>query len=172
MVKDFNGIAVIGIGNTLMSDEGVGVHIVNTLIENYHFSPEIMLIDGGTAGMELLQFFQDNEKIIIVDAVNFDQQPGFIGSIENDDILTRLNNKLSLHHLGITDVLASLKLTGGKANEIFLLGIQPESIEVGLELTTVIAEKKDKMCRIILQKLEDWGVIIRKKERNIKITSE
>lgn len=158
MVKEINGIAVIGIGNTLMTDEGVGVHIVNALIKNYRFSPEIELIDGGTAGMELLQFFQDNEKIIIIDAVNFDEEAGFIGSIENDDILQRLNNKLSMHHLGITDVLSSLQLTGGKANEIFLLGIQPKSLELGMELTDDIAQKTDKMIGIILQKLEEWGV--------------
>ncbi len=158
MVKNIDGIAVIGIGNTLMTDEGVGVHIVNALIKNYTFAPRIELIDGGTAGMELLQFFQDNEKIIIVDAVNFDQEPGFIGSIENDDILTRLNNKLSMHHLGITDVLSSLQLTGGKANEIFLLGIQPKSLDLSMELTPEIAQKTDKMISIILQKLKTWGV--------------
>ncbi len=158
MVKNIDGIAVIGIGNTLMTDEGVGVHIVNALINKYRFEPQIELIDGGTAGMELLQFFQDNEKIIIVDAVNFDQKPGFIGSIEDDDILTRLNNKLSMHHLGITDVLSSLQLTGGKANEIFLLGIQPKSLDLSMELTPEIAQKTDKMISIILQKLKTWGV--------------
>ncbi len=163
MVKKSYGIAVIGIGNTLMKDEGVGVHIVNALLKNYRFTPQIELIDGGTAGMELLQFFQDNEKIIIIDAVNFDREAGFIGSIENDDILRRLNNKLSMHHLGITDVLSSLQLTGGKADEIFLLGIQPKSIELGMELTAEIAQKTDKMISIILQKLEQWGVKAEKK---------
>ncbi len=151
-------IVVIGIGNTLMSDEGVGVHIVSALIKEYHFYPKIELIDGGTAGMELLQFFQDNDKVIIIDAVNFNEEPGFVGSIENNNILQRLNTKLTMHHLGITDVLSSFQLTGGKAKEIFLLGIQPKSIEVGLELSDEIAKKTDKMISITLQKLEEWGI--------------
>ena len=158
MVEINDKIAIIGIGNTLMSDEGVGVYIVNALIKNYYFTPCVELIDGGTSGMELLQFFQDNDKVIIIDAVNFDEKPGFIGSIENDDILRRLNTKLTMHHLGITDVLSSFLLTGGKAKEIFLLGIQPKSIDVSLELSPEILQKTDKMSAIILQKLDEWGI--------------
>jgi len=79
---------------------------------------EIDIIDGGTTGMDLLPYFEDNDRLIIVDAVNFDQDPGFIGIIENDTILQQINSKLSLHHLGLADVLSSAQLLDIKPDEI------------------------------------------------------
>ena len=158
MVAEKSGILVIGIGNILLSDEGVGVHVVNALIKKYRFEPEIEIIDGGTMGSELIAFFQDNKKIIIVDAVNFDQKAGFIGSIENEHILRKLTNKMSVHHLGLTDILFNLRIIGVEPEEIFLLGIQPESVEVNLEMTETVKSKTGRMEEIVLMKLDEWGV--------------
>jgi len=151
-------IAVIGIGNLLMQDEGVGVHLVNALSQKYYFEPQILLIDGGTTGTDLLSYFAENSHILLLDAVNFHKEPGFIGSYENDEILTRLNTKLSLHHLGLTDVLSTNKLLGVRPEQTFLLGIQPERMEVGMELTETIISRLPRMEEIALKKLSEWGV--------------
>jgi hydrogenase maturation protease len=151
-------IAVLGIGNLLQSDEGVGVHIISRLEKHYRFNPEISLIDGGTMGTDLLPYLEAHDRIIIVDAVNFDQQPGYIGTIENEDILRRLNTKLSIHHLGLTDVLSTAKLLDIEPSDIFLIGIQPENIEMGTELTPLIEKRVHKMIDAVLGKLRQWGV--------------
>ncbi len=151
-------IAVIGIGNLLMSDEGVGVHVVNQLEKKYTFNPEIEIIDGGTSGSELLQFFEDNDKVLIVDAVNFEKEPGFIGIIENDDIFKRLTTKLSMHHLGLTDVLSHVKLLEREPEQTTLIGIQPDSMELSTELSDTIENKLDTIFDMMIDKLMNWDI--------------
>ncbi len=163
MVENISRIAVLGIGNVLMEDEGVGVHVVNRLEKEYDFSPSIQLIDGGVTGTDLLPYLEENDRVIIVDAVNFEEEPGFIGSIENDDILTRLTTKMSLHHLGITDVLSSLKLLGTGPEEIFLVGIQPASINLTMELSDTIITRMDRIIEVVLDKLDNWNIATVKK---------
>lgn len=153
-----SNIAVLGIGNLLQTDEGVGVHIINRLEKGYQFNPEISLIDGGTMGTDLLPYLEQHDRIIIVDAVNFNESPGFIGTIENEDILRRLNTKLSIHHLGLTDVLSTARLLEIEPSELYLIGIQPLNIEMGTELTGLIEERVDKMIEITISKLSAWGV--------------
>ena len=158
-----SNIAILGIGNLLQRDEGVGVHLINQLERDYSFSPHINLIDGGTMGTDLLPYLEQNDKIIILDAVNFNEPPGFIGVIKNDDILRRLNTKLSIHHLGITDVLSSARLLDIEPSEIYLIGIQPKNIEMGTDLTDEIKQKTSKMIEEAIKKLREWGVNVQLK---------
>ncbi|MCK5033262.1 MAG: HyaD/HybD family hydrogenase maturation endopeptidase [Calditrichia bacterium] len=158
MVENQSKIAVLGIGNLIMQDEGVGIHVIRKLETEYIFQPEIELIDGGTSGSELYGFFEDNDKMIIVDAVNFDEEPGFIGTIEKDDILKRLNTKLSMHNLGLTDVLSHVKLLDIEPSEIFLVGIQPAVIELHDELSDVISKRVDRILEVVCMKLTEWNV--------------
>ena len=72
MSENHSKIAVLGIGNLIMQDEGVGIHVIRKLEKEYSFQPEIEIIDGGTSGSELYGFFEDNDKMIIVDAINFE----------------------------------------------------------------------------------------------------
>ena len=157
-VNGSSKIAVLGIGNLIMQDEGVGIHVIRKLENEYTFQPEIELIDGGTSGSELYGFFEDNDKMIIVDAVNFDEEPGFIGSIEKDDILKRLNTKMSMHNLGLTDVLSHVKLLDIEPSEIFLVGIQPAVIELHDELSEIVSERVDRILEVIFMKLAEWNV--------------
>jgi hydrogenase maturation protease len=160
-----SNIAIFGIGNLLQRDEGVGVHLINQLEKDYSFSPRINLIDGGTMGTDLLPYLEQNDKIIILDAVNFNEPPGFIGVIKNDDILRRLNTKLSIHHLGITDVLSSARLLDIEPSEIYLIGIQPKNIEMGTDLTDEIKQKTSKMIEEAIKKLREWGVNVQIKRK-------
>ena len=156
-------IAVIGIGNILMKDEGVGCHAANLLLSEYEFEPDIAIIDGGTTGTDLLPYLEEHDRIIILDAVEFGQEAGFIGSIENDDILTRLTTKMSMHHLGITDVLSTAKLLDIVPSQMFLLGMQPKDLSVGMELTEETKKRLPRMLEVAVMKLEEWGVKVKKK---------
>ncbi len=146
-----------------MHDDGAGIHAVQKLIKDYRFEPQIQLIDGGTMGSELLPIFEETDKLIIVDAVNFNEDPGFIGTIENDDILTRLMTKLSMHHLGLTDVLSQVKLLDIEPSQIYLVGIQPEDLnELTMELSEAVSARMDRMLEVVLIKLKEWGVSAQK----------
>jgi len=158
-----NRIIILGIGNVLMQDEGVGVHALHILENEYEFEPKIELVDGGTSGSELYRFFEDNDKMIIIDAVEFDEEPGFIGVIKNDDILRKLRTKLSMHHLGLTDVLSNAKLMGIEPEEIVLIGLQPFKMELNTELTPLLKEKLFEALSIVNKQLKSWGITVKKK---------
>jgi hydrogenase maturation protease len=79
-------ITVLGIGNILLSDDGVGVHVINRLKAEYEFPEHVRLMDGGTKGLDLLPYLEECDKILIIDAANFKKDPGTIDSIEDDRI--------------------------------------------------------------------------------------
>ena len=151
-------ITLIGLGNILLKDEGVGVHVVNTVKERYSFSPEIEIIDGGTLGLDLLHYFEGRDKVLLVDAVDFGKEPGYIGTLDDDAIPSSLFAKLSVHHIGLSDVLFAAKLLDYTPSKIRLIGIQPQSLEVGLDVTDCIASKIKDVIRLVIESLEEWNV--------------
>ena len=151
-------IALMGLGNILLRDEGVGVHVLHAIKEQYAFIPPVQLIDGGTLGFALLPFFEDCGRILIVDAVDFGKEPGHIEAIEEDHLPSVFLPKLSAHHMGLCDVLFAAKLMDIKPEKICLIGIQPGSIEVGLEMTETITSAVGDLTGLIIKKLKEWDV--------------
>lgn len=151
-------ITVLGLGNILLTDEGIGVHVVNEFQREYSVPEYVEIIDGGAAGVDLIPFIEGRDKVLMVDAVNFDREPGYVGVIENDEIPVRITQKASMHHLGLMDVLSIIKLSGGLPNKICLIGIQPKSLELGLDTSPEIWDKKDELVKRIASKLSEWNV--------------
>jgi len=150
--------AVIGLGNILLKDEGVGVHVVKAIGERYTFSPQVEIIDGGTLGLDLLHFFEGKEKLLIIDAADFRMEPGHIAVLENDDIPSALFAKLSVHHIGLSDLLFAAKLKDLTPSQLCFIGIQPESIDVGLDMTALIRGKMDDVISLAIMKLKEWNI--------------
>lgn len=151
-------ITVLGIGNILLSDDGVGVHIVNKLNDEYTFPDNVTIIDGGTKGLDLLPFIEDSDKVLIVDAANFKKEPGTIDTVIGDKIPAFLSQKLSMHQIGLPDMLFAAKLMEISPAEICLIGIQPESMETGTEMSGLIRKRFDALLNKVLEKLNEWGV--------------
>ena len=151
-------IAVLGIGNLLLSDDGVGVHVIKKLQEEYEFPDSVELIDGGTKGLDLLPLFEGKDKILIVDAANFRKEPGTIDTVEGDKIPAFLSSKLSVHQIGLPDTLFAAKLMDITPAEMSLIGIQPKSMETGIELSEEIKDRMEQLINKVLEKLNDWGV--------------
>lgn len=150
--------SVIGLGNILLKDEGIGVHAVNAIKEGYTFSPEVEIIDGGTLGLDLLHFFEGRDRVLIVDAVDFRKDPGYIGVIEDDNIPSTLFAKLSVHHIGLSDVLFAAKLLDITPSKLRLIGIQPQSLDVGLTMTECVSGKMNQLIDLIIQTLKEWNI--------------
>lgn len=151
-------IAVFGIGNILLSDDGVGVHVVHKLMHEYHFSPSIELIDGGTKGLDLLPLFENRDKILIIDAANFKKDPGTIDTVEGDNIPAFLSTKLSVHQIGLPDLLFAAKIKNLMPDEICLIGMQPLSMDTATDLSETVSDRMDDFLDRILEKLSEWGV--------------
>lgn len=153
-------ITLIGLGNILMQDEGVGVHAVRALEERWVLPPALEVVDGGTMGLELLPYIEGRDRVLFVDAMNFRQEPGYIGVRENDEIPALFGPKGSLHHLGLMDVLAAAELLDTSPREICLIGIQPLSLELGLELSPLLQGKMALLLDRIISKLKVWGLVL------------
>jgi hydrogenase maturation protease len=150
---------LIGLGNILMQDEGIGVHAINAVKERFEVPSELEVVDGGTAGLDLLPFFEGQDRVLLVDAVDFGEEPGFIGELANEAIPARFGkNKASLHHVGLAEVLALAQLQNILPREIYLIGIQPQALEPGLELTETLQEKFEALIARLSDKLRDWNI--------------
>ncbi len=153
-------IKIVGIGNTLMTDDGVGVFAVQKLARRFEFPETVELIDGGTKGIELLPYIEGSSKLLFIDAVNFGREPGYIDEIEKDRVAEYFQTKLSVHQIALPDMLGAGMLLGSLPEEIHLIGIQPESIELGYGLTDTISERLDEFIERIIEKLKSWGVYV------------
>ncbi len=154
-------IAVLGLGYILLRDEGVGVHAVNALKERYVFSADVELIDGGTMGLDLLPFIEGKDKVLITDAADFGEKPGTIKIIEGKGIPAFLNTKLSVHQIGLPDMLFAADIMGITPPDICLVGIQPGDTGTGLELSQEMNDKFRELVDIAAYKLSEWGVAIK-----------
>jgi hydrogenase maturation protease len=120
-------VLVLGIGNILMKDDGVGVHIAARMMEMGDDIPaNVEVMDGGTAGFDLIPLMRDREKIIIVDALSMDDAPGSVYRFRPDDAVSSRRG-YSLHEVGILEVIRTLRMLGDNP-EIEIIGIVPEDI--------------------------------------------
>jgi len=159
-----NQITVLGVGNILMQDEGVGVRVVEQLLRQYSFPSNVQVLDGGTLGMELLRFLVGTDKLILVDAVAGNLPPGSLYQFQNDKVKAYFKEKVSMHELGIQDVLAVMDVLEKPAKEIMILGVQPLCIEIGLEMTPTVAKTVKNIVEQVLLVLKNWQVEVEKND--------
>lgn len=151
-------ITVLGIGNILLSDEGFGVRVVERLLERYRFPDSVQVLDGGTLGMELLRFLTGTERLVIVDAVAGGGDPGTLYRFAGPEVRAYFREKISFHDLAISDVLAVLEATGHSLKEVVIVGVQPASLDIGLELTEDVEAAVVPTMDAIVGELAAWQV--------------
>jgi hydrogenase maturation protease len=151
---------VLGVGNTLLSDEGVGIHVVERLVKSYNVPEEVQVLDGGTLGMDLLYYLEGIENLLLIDAVEAHREPGALIRLSGDEVPAFLSIKISPHQLGVPDMLAAAKLKGSFPKRIVLWGIQPASLDIGLELSETIALLLDNVTEKAVNELRQWGHIL------------
>lgn len=162
-------LLLLGIGNLLLSDEGVGIHTLRYLEQNYIWPPSVELLDGGTAGMELLVPITSATHLLILDAVQTQAPPGTVVQIAHADLPAFFRTKLSSHQVGLADVLAAAILTDSLPSYITLLGVVPASLELGMELTPVVAAQRVPLVNRIVQELTALGItLVAKPDYSVK----
>lgn len=132
---------VLGIGNTILTDEAAGVRAVELLEQTYQVPANVQVIDGGTSGMEMIEDLSNLDFLIVIDVVKTGAAPGTVVRIAGDEIPVFFRHKLSPHQIGLPDVLASLELLDSMPKEIVVLGVEPISLALGMEMTSTVAEK-------------------------------
>ncbi len=156
---DVRKIMVLGVGNILLKDEGAGVRAVERLTASYTFPPNVELLDGGTAGLDLLYVVEGVDHLIIVDTVKTKEPPGSIFRFTPADINIKVPYKTSLHQIGMVEVFAIAEALGKKIGSVVIIGVQPEDMtSIGLELTPTIDAKMPEVMALVLKELEAIGV--------------
>ena len=153
-------IVVLGVGNILLTDEGVGVRVVEVLGERYRLPPDVELIDGGTCGMEFLEQLENLDALIVVDCVRCHQPPATPVLLTGEQVPVFFKTKLSPHQVGLCDVLASLELTGRAPRETVIVGMQPVSMELGMELSPEVAARLPELLAMTVAELRRCGATV------------
>ena len=151
-------ILVLGLGNTIMSDDGFGVKVVTTLLSRYHFQGPVKLLDGGTLGLDLLPHLEEIESLLIIDALDMRSEPGYSFRLEGDEVPRAFASKLSVHQMGLQDLLAVAELQGHVPRNLVVGGVQPECIEMGTEMTATVAATVEPVVTSVLGELQGWGI--------------
>lgn len=126
---------VLGVGNILLSDEGIGVHAVNRLAESYGVPAGVEVIDGGTSAMDCLDRIAGADLLLIADCVRGGREPGALVRLADGDLQVFFRTKISPHQVGLSDVLATLAVHGLSPARTVLIGAEPKSFALGLEPT-------------------------------------
>jgi hydrogenase maturation protease len=153
-------ILVLGIGNVLLTDEGIGVRALNELERRYTFPENVELLDGGTAGIELLRHIRKRDYLIIIDAMKFNQEPGTVTRVEGNDVPAAFRTRISPHQLGLSDLLAAAMLTDELPPNLVLYGVEPENLDIGLDLTDTVEASVEKLTEAIIEELRSIGCSI------------
>ena len=148
---------VLGVGNRIMSDEGIGVHLVERLCSQFSLPEEIQVLDGGTLGLDLIYFLEGIENLLIVDAVQADLEPGGMLRLQDDAVPAFMSIKISPHQVGVPDMLFAAKLRGVVPRRIVLWGVQPERVELGMDLSPLLESKMDALMAHVLDELLAFG---------------
>jgi hydrogenase maturation protease len=157
-------VVILGVGNILLKDEGVGIRVVERLRREYRFPDNVRLVDGATGGIDLLPVVCNTEHLIIVDALKTSQPPGTIFRLTPDELSSEIQIKCSLHQIGLLDVLQMAKTLEEKLPATVIVGVEPEDAShYGLELTGLISAKIPLLVDIILKELTALNVAVEKK---------
>jgi hydrogenase maturation protease len=157
-VADKPQILVLGVGNLLLKDEGVGIKVVENLLENFNFSDNVELMDGGTLGLRLTDYITQCDRLIVVDAVLGPGEPGTLYRLVDDDLKLSLSFKNSMHDLDLLETLACCDIIGHRP-EAVVVGIEPDEYKqgMGVELTKTVAAKVPEMTAMVLDEIVAAG---------------
>ena len=149
-------VLVLGVGNLLLKDEGIGVHVARKLMD-MDLPPHVEVLEGGTSGFDLLDDIEGREKVVVVDTVQAGQPPGTLYRMSREDIEDRPKQRLSLHDIDMTDLLKLSDLLGvEKPAEVIIIGVEPKDMETAsMELSPEVEAKMSKVIELVMKEIKD-----------------
>ncbi|MBF0531217.1 MAG: HyaD/HybD family hydrogenase maturation endopeptidase [Deltaproteobacteria bacterium] len=164
-------IIVLGIGNILQTDEGVGVRVAHELDETHDFPTHVEIVDGGVLGLSLIAIIERADYLIVVDAAKLGGQPGDLYRVPWEEIPDRTKYKDSLHQVDFVETMSVLPLIA-KTPKTVIIAVEPKDITTwGLSMTPVVASKIPALCRMVLDELKSLGVEATLKEFRTNVFS-
>jgi hydrogenase maturation protease len=162
-------MVILGIGNVLQKDDGLGVYAATYLQENYTFSEPLKIIDGGTKGIHLLNLLEENDHIVILDALGLEDSPGSIYAIPGREISGYGLNNGGAHEIGILQCMDMMELQGKEVPLTMVIGMVPEEVTFAFGLSKTVENAFENYISVILQYLVKHGINAHKNNDTITL---
>ena len=146
---------VLGLGNLVHGDDGLGVHAIERLRRDLRVPPEVVLMDGGTQGLSLISHIAGVDRLLVIDAIDVGREPGTLIRLEGEAV-KKIPGKPSVHQLGFADLMVALNLLGDSPSEVVVFGVQPESTDWSSELTASVTQSLDGLLIAVTDQLRAW----------------
>mgnify|MGYP001216236978 CR=1 FL=1 len=148
-----NTTMILDVGNYLQQDDGLSVHTIERLQKDERLPETVKVVDGGTCGLDLLQYLEGVQNLILLDAIHANCEPGTIIRLAGEDVPAYLAMKISPHDIGLPDLMATAKLRDLYPECVVVLGIEPEEIDFGIELSHTVANQIDPLVDLIIEEI-------------------
>jgi hydrogenase maturation protease len=144
-------LLVLGLGNPLCHDDGVGVVAVTRILERWTPGPGVTVMEGGTLGLWLLPLLESYRTVLLLDAIRADGDPGTLVRIDGEEVARAAAHRLSVHQVGVGDLMDAAQLRGTLPPRLLLLGVVPETVSLGLGLSPRV----EKALPLLIQRVVD-----------------
>lgn len=158
VAKKNERILVLGVGNSLLTDDGVGIHVIEIIRRKNGFGPHVSICDGGTIGLTLLPHIEEAERLIVVDAAQLGAAPGVVRMFENERMDEHLSRaRSSVHEVALSDILDAARLGGTVPKKRVLIAIQPQETGWGEAPTQAVRDAMPAACDAVRDYVERWS---------------
>jgi hydrogenase maturation protease len=151
------GTVVLGLGNPLMGDDGLGLAVLQRLRDEWELPAEVELVDGGTWGMNLLPLIEDAGRLLLLDAIRAGSPAGTVIELERERLPRYLAHKLSPHQIDLKEVLALAELRGTLPDITVAIGAEPDTVTFSTELSPALADAVQSVTLVVVARLAGWG---------------
>jgi hydrogenase maturation protease len=153
-----NTVTVLGVGNILLQDEGLGVRAVERLSARCDLPESVQLVDGGALGLRLLPLIEDTRSLLIIDAIASGRQPGSLVRLEGEAISGALALKMSMHQVGLRELLSVCQLRQTLPPRLVLWGMEPAAVDWGVELSPPVTAQLGTLVEVVVSELRAWSL--------------
>lgn len=153
---DPDSTLVLGLGNPLMGDDGVGLAVLSRLQQGWECEG-VDLVDGGTWGMNLLPLIEDTGRLLLLDAIRLGVEPGTVHLLTRDQLPRYLSHKLSPHQIDLKEILALAELRGTLPEVAMAIGVEPAEVKLSTNLSAPVEARLEELTDLALRQLSQWG---------------
>ena len=153
-------LLILGLGNVLLGDDGVGAAVVARLRDEYDYPGDVQVLDGGTLGLALLPYVEEAGAVILVDAILDDGPAGTFVRLDGDDVAPAVATRLSPHQVGVADLLDGARWRERYPDRVVLLGLVPESIDLGVGLSAPVAANFAQLVGRVVDEAAELGFVL------------
>ncbi len=152
------GTVIIGVGNPLCSDDGLGIHFVRRFQSREDgLPPAVEIVDGGTGGLDLLPLMRGKKRVIFIDAMDAGEEPGYIFRFRPEQLTLEAHPEISMHDVDMASLLRAARLTEDYPDEVVIFAVQVKRMDLGLELSSPVKRALDRVVELVLRELKGDG---------------